>query len=100
MALFNVPTDLSYDDVMSLLPVIDVAPCMWVSSDEMSDTEKAEHPEYTTTGGYIKRLTLQETWREWWKKASVTDKEKIMALPNFDADIFMEITGIDVRCGI
>ena len=98
MTLFNVPTDLSFDDVINRLPCIDVSPCIWVSDDEMSDTEKAEHPEHTTTGGYLKAFTMQEAWQEWWRGASGKDRGKIMALPNFDADIFLEIAGIDVRC--
>jgi hypothetical protein len=97
MTLFNAPTDLSFDDVINLLPCINLSPCIWVSDDEMSDTEKEDYPEHTTTGGYLKRLTLHEAWREWWGKAPVTNKEKIMALPNFNADIFREITGIDVN---
>lgn len=34
---------------------------------------------------------------EWWRGLSEQDKHIIKSMPNFDAEIFMEITGIDVR---
>ena len=38
----------------------------------------------------------EEAVNEWWKKLDTEDKEEIKALPNFDSEIFKEITGIDV----
>lgn len=32
-----------------------------------------------------------------WKKLSDAEKQAVMELPNFDAEIFEEITGIDVN---
>ena len=69
----------------------------WICSDDMSETEKTKHPSHTTTGGYLKSYAYKDAWRNAWNKASKSDRKKTLELPNFDADIFLEITGIDVR---
>ena len=38
----------------------------------------------------------KESWAEAWEKASEEDKKLVKQLPNFDADIFFQITGIKV----
>jgi len=35
-------------------------------------------------------------WRKSWDRASDRDRRVVLSLPNFDNDIFKEITGIDV----
>lgn len=62
----------------------------------MTDEEKNSHPEAETTGGYLKKLNKFECNIEWW--CGLSDKEKaiIIAIPNFDKEIFKEITGIDI----
>jgi hypothetical protein len=62
----------------------------------MSDKEKTAFPTYVTTGGYLKEKSYVEAWRESWDKASLEDKKKVLSLPNWDNDIFKEISGIDV----
>ena len=62
----------------------------------MSADEKAANPTYKITGGYLKKLDYKEAHAIWWSKLSAEDKAKITGLPNFDADKFKTITGIDV----
>ena len=65
---------------------------------EMTDKEKEEHPEYKTTGGYLKFLAVtNKDKQEWWDKLSNDDKGAIYNLPNFDAKKFKKCTGIEVR---
>ena len=66
---------------------------------KMSQQEKEQHPEYATTGGYLKQYTYKEAFRKSFeaakKKADWPEQlEKLKALPNFDAKIFEEISGI------
>lgn len=68
----------------------------WVYSEDMSDEEKEQHPEYTTTGGFLKVSTPTESKQAWWDGLSKFKKESVLSLPNFDAEIFKEITGIQV----
>lgn len=79
-----------------LLNQIDDCPLEYVWFDSMTDEEKAAHPEAKTTGGYLKDRTTADNARKWWAGLSAGDRNIIFSLPNFDAAIFKEITGIDV----
>ena len=68
----------------------------WRYSEDMTDEEKAAHPEHETTGGYLRVYTPKETAQMWWDGLSENRKNIILNIPNFDADIFEEITGIKV----
>ena len=62
----------------------------------MTDSEKVVHPEHQVTGGYLKKVRQEAERQTWWNKLSATKKKIVMNLPNFDKDIFKEITGIEV----
>ena len=69
----------------------------WIESAKMSENEKNDNPSHTTTGGYLKTHEYKDAWRIAWDGADQSERKKTLDLPNFDADIFLEITGIDVR---
>jgi hypothetical protein len=71
----------------------------WVPISEMTDAEKAADPGATIRGGQARMRDYKEAWRLAWANASEDDRKKLFALPNFDADVFREITGIDVNAG-
>ena len=62
----------------------------------MTDEEKTLHPKAKTTGGYLKTQNDNQNYIDWWHSLDNEQKAVITALPNFDKDIFKEITGIDV----
>lgn len=66
----------------------------WV---EYTDAEKKESVIRQCIGGYLKKYTYKEACANWWSKYSDDEKQIIMTMPNFDVDIFEEITGIDVH---
>ena len=68
----------------------------WINVEDMSDKEKENHPTYKTTGGYLKVKDEMDSRQEWWNGLSKEDKNEIISIPNFDAAIFKECTGIDV----
>ena len=99
--MFNKPTDWTFDHWRNcrarlLLNQIDDCPLEYVYLSDMTDEEKAAHPEAETTGGYLKERTTADNARKWWARLSADDRNVILSLPNFDAAIFKEITGIDV----
>ena len=99
--MFNKPTDWTFEQwfncrARSLLNEIDDCPLEYVYLSDMTDEEKAAHPEAKTTGGYLKERTTADNARKWWAELSAYDRNVILSLPNFDAAIFREITGIDV----
>ena len=71
----------------------------WIPEKHMSQVEKEQHPEYATVGGYLKKYDYKEAFRKSFDKAKrlpdwPEQLEKLKALPNFDAKIFEEISGI------
>ena len=99
--MFNKPTDGTFEQWFNcrarrLLNEIDDCPLEYVYLSDMTDEEKAAHPEAKTTGGYLKERTTADNARKWWAGLSADDRNVILSLPNFDAAIFKEITGIDV----
>ena len=99
--MFNKPTDWTLEHWLNcraryLLNQIDDCPLEYVWFDSMTDEEKAAHPEAETTGGHLKERTTADNARKWWAGLSAYDRNIIFSLPNFDAAIFKEITGIDV----
>ena len=63
----------------------------------MTQEEKEQNKRWENVGGYLKTLDYKEAWQESYRKASQEDKDKVKKLPNFDADVFFEITGIRVE---
>ena len=70
---------------------------IWISESEMSEHEKQDNPSFSHTGGYLKVFDYKEAFTKSVTKASKEERDMIRALPNFDADIFLEISGVDLR---
>ena len=101
ITLFNKPSDITYNDWLRsdaryLLNQIPKDVVEWVYEEDMTDEEKAAHPTYETTGGYLKVLDESECGQLWWGSLSDRRKEIIKAIPNFDAEIFFQCTGVRV----
>ena len=99
--LFNKPSNMTYrewleSDARYLLNQIPKDVVEWVYEEDMTDEEKAAHPTYKTTGGYLKVLDESECGQLWWGSLSDRRKEIIKAIPNFDAEIFFQCTGVRV----
>ena len=76
--------------------IYDINITEWIDESEMTDVEKEENESYKTTKGYLKEYTYKEAWANAYKKASESDIELLKALPNFDAEVFRDISGIDI----
>ena len=99
--LFNKPSDVTYRDWLNsdaryLLNQIPKDVVEWIWSNNMTYEEKEQHPEYKTTGGYLKVLDESECGQIWWGSLSERQKNIIKSIPNFDAEIFEQCTGIKV----
>ena len=100
--LFNKPSDWTYQDWLNSDARYILMDCpsnvlAWVWDDDMTDEEKEQHPEYSVTGGFLKHIEKETGRQMWWDGLSDRKKTIVMNLPNFDKDIFKEITGIDVE---
>jgi hypothetical protein len=69
----------------------------WIKWEEMSEEDKKNHPEAYVRGGYLKKYTYHEEWGNFWETLSEEQRNLFKTLPNFDAGIFEEITGIKVE---
>ena len=77
--------------------IYNVSPTAWVPESSMTNDEKSANPSYKTTGGYLRKTNLKEEWVKAFAAATPKDIERTKALPAFDAEVFLEITGIDLR---
>lgn len=98
---FNKESDLTYNDwalsdAKNLLNKIPTEILEWVWFNDMSEEEKEVNPNAKDTNGYLKIMKPHECAQDWWDKLKDTDKKIILDIPNFDREIFKEITGIDV----
>ena len=74
---------------------------VWVSYDTATEEEKTKYKaEIETCGGFLKTLEYKEAFRRAWDKASKEEHKKLLNLPNWNNDIFKEISGIDAEAEI
>ena len=93
--MFNKPTNLKWNEIIHA-DYSDLALCEWVTELRMTDEEKKNEPDFSVRGGYLKTYNYKDAWRNFWDKTDEANKKLILELPNFDAIIFEEITGINV----
>ena len=98
--MFNKDTMFKHDDVhIPSWCCFDLT--VWVSHDTATEQEKETHKkEIETCGGFLKTLGYKEAWKRAWDKASKEEHKELLELPNWDNEVFKEITGIDAECEI
>lgn len=100
MRAFNKQCDYTYTEFREKWGYKDVELPItaWIYKEDMTEKEKEEVNGWETMGGYLKSdLSYKEAWGVAWSKATKEQKDWYQSFPNFDADIWLEITGIDVR---
>lgn len=98
--IFNKPSGMTLrqwcdSEACYLLNQIVFTSNVWVWDSDMTDEEKEAHPEYKITGGFLKVLDTSDCCIRWWESLDESDRDVIRSIPNFDAAIFKQITGID-----
>ena len=66
--------------------------CEWISANKMTDKEKQDNKTWETTQGYLKVNEIRSNGID----VTQEDEEFIRNLPNFDEQILLECTGIDL----
>ena len=100
--MFNKPSGWTYRDWLNsearfLLNQIPKNVVEWIYESNMTNEEKEAHPTYKTTGGYLKELDESDCAQMWWNGLLEHQRNIIKALPNFDAKIFKQCTGITIE---
>ena len=94
--IFNIPSGMSlsefrdseyYDALIS-------SPFKLTEWIEYTDKEKKEDINKAMMGGYLKKYTYKDACKNWWNNMSEENKKIILSIPNFDKDVFKDITGI------
>ena len=97
MRIFNQYTDVKRVDI-DFPDFLYFEPTVWISYDTATEEERAEHKkEFETCGGYVKTLEYKEAFRRSWDRASKEEHMKLLKLPNWNNEIFKEISGIDAE---
>lgn len=63
----------------------------------MTDEDKKADPNFYVRGGQLRTRDYKEAFKLSWDNADPEDRIKVKDLPNFDAEVFFEISGIDLR---
>ena len=97
--IFNKPVEKSVLSITKFPAFMRFTLTEWIPDSKMSQQEKNQHPEYATTGGYLKKYTYKEAFRKSFEVARrkpdwPKQRQLLLNLPNFDAKIFEEISGI------
>jgi hypothetical protein len=63
----------------------------------MTEQQKADHPSHETTEGVLLTYdhTYHQAWAIAWAEMDQTTRDRFLNLPNFYAEKFKQITGID-----
>ena len=89
--------DWRYSSARDLMCDCPYTKTVWIKEKYMTDSEKEENPTWKCSGGYLKINEVTDEDRQaWWDNLDDEEQEEIKSLPNFDKEIFKEITGIEV----
>ena len=87
--LFNKPAIIT-TEIRERLSCLNVKPRLsWVASSDMTDEEKEKNPDHKKTGGFLRGLGKSD-----YSTLTEADRNFIKSLPNYDDDVFFQITGI------
>ena len=98
--MFNKETDKKFNEI-KFPDFLYFDLTIWVSHDTATDGEKELHKkEIETCGGFLKTLGYKEAFRLAWDKADKEEHKELLTLPNWNNEIFREISGIDAEAEI
>ena len=96
VTIFNQPSGMTYEEFVNskyyvALISSDFTLTEWIY---YTEEEKKDSIIRQCIGGNLKSYTYQEACKNWWNGMSAKNKKIIMSIPNFDENVFEEITGI------
>ena len=97
--IFNMPSGMSMEDFYrskywDAICSADFRLTEWV---EYSEEEKQADEKKALIGGYLKKNTYKDACAGWWSDMTEENREMIKSMPNFDKEVFKDITGIEVE---
>jgi len=96
--VFNVPTDMEFwSNSKKPRFIYNIVLSAWVDFIDMTDDEKISNPKASINKGYNRQFSYKEAWKNAFDNRNKNDLELLKALPNFNAAVFEEISGINVN---
>jgi hypothetical protein len=97
--LFNKPSKLSvreWEESKAVQLMNSIDPTIWIPWSVMSEEDRKSNPKYEASEGYCKSIPIKDAWKNAWGNWDDATRNIFLKLPNFDAKIFEEITGIKI----
>jgi len=99
MSFFNKVSEIKYEEWIKhpayfVIQKFYLIP--FIPQKDMTEKEKENFPRYMIDRGYLKKYDYKIACNMWWDKLTEDEKEIFQTIPNFDKDVFFEITGIEV----
>lgn len=91
ICIFNIPTDWTLRKFINSKYYNAIR----TSDFPLTEWEQNAKPDENGVGGKLIVNTYEEACRRWWDGMTAENKEIIKSIPNFDIDVFSDITGID-----
>ncbi len=93
--MFNKETDIERKDI--LIPYLSFNINEWIPEEKMTTEQKKNDKDFHVKKGTLITRDYKEAFQLAFKETTEEVRQQFLNLPNFDADIFFEITGVDVR---
>jgi len=96
--IFNRPSGMSLKDFYNsrYYDALTSEPLLLTELIEYTQEEKQNDKDKEMIGYWLKEYSYKEASKIWWDKLTVDNKKIIQEIPNFDAEVFYDITGIRV----
>jgi hypothetical protein len=97
--MFNKQSDWTEEDFKSSKAwrlLCDVDTKLWIPDHKMTDIEKENNRGWKNAGGFYRDIPFKQAFSDRWNNWSEENKQAFKSLPNFDADIFEQITSVKI----
>ena len=97
--LFNKDTNLTYTEFINSEYYRAMCSGKFILTEwvEYTKEEIQANHDKEMIDGYLKVYSYEEACRNWWDSLTEENRKIIQSIPNFDADVFEEITGIKLK---
>ena len=96
--IFNIPSGMSYNEFINSIYYKALSSSTFTLTEwvEYTDDEKKNDKKKALVRGYLKKYEYKEACANWWEGMSEENRAIVKSIPNFDADVFEDITGIRI----
>ena len=96
--IFNIPSGMSYNEFINSIYYKALSSSTFKLTEWIgyTDDEKKNDKKKALVRGYLKKYEYKEACANWWEGMSEENRAIVKSIPNFDADVFEDITGIRI----